>query len=148
MEMSRIALVLAAAMLSAACSGVSLADPMGDRNSEARLSFDPGATEASGGLLAFDPAQHSSLDISISMPLAQLEDLDVYIVTSNGIRFQVLESFHDCQVDGANRQCDRWLPLLPDEGIDNWRVEAERRTSSDPSSVRVDVTWVRLAGAG
>lgn len=143
--MSRLALVLAAAMLSAACSGLSLAAPMGDQNSEARLSFDAGATETSGRLLAFDPAQHSSLDISISMPLAQHDDLDVYIVTSRGIRFQVLESFSDCQVDDESRMCDRWLPVLPDEGLDDWRVEAVRTDSQNASSLRVDVTWVRLA---
>lgn len=144
--MSRLALVLAAAMFSAACSGLSLAAPMGDQNSEARLSFDAGSTETSGRLLAFDPAQHSSLDISISMPLAQLDDLDVFIVTSRGIRFQVLESFSDCQVDGSSRMCERWLPVLPDEGIDDWRVEAVRSDSENSSSLRVDVTWVRLAG--
>ncbi len=142
--MPRLPLIVAAAMFTAACSGITAAAPIGDRSSEARLSFEAGATEASQSLLAFDPAQHDSLDISISMPLAQLEDLDVFIVTSSGIRFQVLESFVDCRIDGANRQCDRWLPLIYDEGIDNWRVEAVRAGSEDTSSVRVDVTWIRM----
>lgn len=141
--MTRPVLVLAAALVAAACSGLSLAAPIGDRNSGARLSFPAGATEASGSLLAFDPAQHSSLDISISMPLAQPDDLAVFIVTSNGVRFQVLESFTDCRVDGASRRCDRWLPLLADEGIDNWRVEAVRDDVAESTSLSVDVTWVR-----
>jgi hypothetical protein len=143
--MARLWLALMLAMLTTACaSSVGLVD-FGPRNSGARLSFSEGATEATGQLLAFDPARHS-LDIAISISLDQAEDLDVFIVTSSGIRFQVLESFHDCLVDGAGRHCERWLPVLPDAGVDNWRVEAVRGAPDRPATVEVDVTWVPFRG--
>lgn len=141
--MLRLTLLVALAILTLACSGVLGAVPFVDRSSGATLSFEEGDTEATGQLLAFDPTHHS-LEISIAMPLEQSDDIDVFIVTSNGIRFQVLSSFQDCRIDGANRLCDRSLPVLPAEGIENWRVEALRSVSAAPGSVTVDITWVRV----
>ena len=131
--------------LATACSSTVALTAFADRSTGARLSFDAGVTEAEGQLVAFDPARHS-LDIAISISLEQAEDLDVYIVTSNGVRFQVLESFTGCEVNGSGRHCERWLPVLPDEGPDNWRVEAVRTEPDRPATVQVDVTWVPLQG--
>ena len=142
--MARLTLALVA-LLATACSSTVGLTAFADRSTGARLSFEAGATEAEGQLVAFDPARHS-LDIAISISLEQAEDLDVYIVTSNGIRFQVLESFTGCEVDGAGRHCERWLPVLPDEASDNWRVEAIRTEPDQPASVQVEVTWVPMQG--
>lgn len=139
--MTRFILIVVAALLTTACSGLSVVLPFADRSSGAHLDFEEGTTETSQGILAFDPEQHKSLDIAISMPASQ-DDVDVFIVSSNGIRFQVLGSFQNCHVEGDSRLCQRELPLLPDEGIDNWRVEAVRVDPSDAGSVTVDVTWV------
>lgn len=139
--MSRLLLALSTAALTLACSATTGFVPLGDRSSATEIAFTEDATEAAGQLLAFDPSRHS-LDIEIALPLHQSDDIDVFIVTSNGIRFQILSSFQDCHVDGARRRCDRHLPVLPHEGIDNWRVEARRPFALGVSSVEVDVTWV------
>ncbi|HSJ34602.1 MAG TPA: hypothetical protein VLB85_06065 [Acidimicrobiia bacterium] len=140
--MARLTLALVV-FLATACSSTVGLTAFAGRSSGAHLSFDAGDTEASGQLVAFDPTRHS-LDIGISISLEQAEDLDVYIVTSNGVRFQVLESFTGCEVDGSGRHCERWLPVLPDEGPDNWRVEAVRTEPDRPATVQVEVTWVSM----
>jgi hypothetical protein len=142
--MKRLTIALVA-VLATACTGTVGFAALGDRSSGAHLSFEKGATEATGQLLAFDPTRHS-LEIDISISLEQEEDLDVFIVTSNGIRFQVLESFHNCRVDGSGRYCERWLPVLPDEGVDNWRIEAVRTRPDRASTVNVAITWVPIRG--
>ncbi|MFP3915037.1 MAG: hypothetical protein ACLFWM_09195 [Actinomycetota bacterium] len=136
-------LVLAAATLTMACSGALGLVPIGERSTEARVAFPEDGTLAAGPLLAFDPSRHS-LDIEVALPLEQSDDIDIFIITSNGIRFQILSSFQGCHVDGPWRRCDRHLPVLPEEGVDNWRVEAERSVAVGASSVEVDVTWVPL----
>lgn len=140
--MRRLAIV-GLVVVAAACSGSLDAFPFGDRSSGARLSFASDSTETSGALLAYDPARHS-MNISITLPLEQSDDIDVFIVTSTGVRFQILESFQDCTQNVAGRHCTRWLPVLPDEEIDNWRVEAVRQATGNASQVDVDVTWVPL----
>lgn len=142
--MHRAGLVLAVAALCAACSGFGVGVIHGDLNSEADLSFAQGATEASGALLAFDPAQHR-MDITISIePLAQDGDMDVVIVTDSGTRYQVLGSFHQCIEEAETRRCSRMLPPLLDERVGNWRVEAMRADASFPASVQVAVKWVPI----
>jgi|GEM_PF-2002101 len=140
--MARLTLALVV-FLATACSSTVGLNAFAGRSSGAHLSFDAGDTEASGQLVAFDPTRHS-LDIGISISLEQAEDLDVYIVTSNGVRFQVLESFTGCEVNSSGRHCERWLPVLPDEGPDNWRVEAVRTDLDRPATVQVEVTWVSM----
>lgn len=142
--MPRLAPLVAVLCLTACAGGIS-GFPLGDRISGAQLTMEEGDAEAGIGLLAFDPARHS-LDIDISMPLEQQDDLDVYIVTASGIRFLVLESFHGCTETAASRHCARWLPVLPEEDTGNWRVEADRVDLSRISTVQVDVTWVPLGG--
>ncbi|HEX2155081.1 MAG TPA: hypothetical protein VHL52_14040 [Acidimicrobiia bacterium] len=139
--MSRLLTLIVLAALTLACSGPLGIVPLVDRSSGTDLSFEAGASEAAGQLLAFDPTQHS-LDISIAMPSDQPDEIDVFIVTSNGIRFLVLNSFRDCHVEGSNRRCDRELPVMPAEGIDNWRVEALRSATTAAASLEVSVTWV------
>lgn len=143
--MPRHRLVAAFAALAISCSGAAGFAPVGDLRSSAAIRFSPDATVTSGAILAFDPARHS-MEIEVAMPIEQRDDIDVYIITANGIRFQILSSFQGCRVDGAWRRCDRQLPVLPDEGLDNWRVEAERDAADGPSPVQVDVTWVPLSG--
>lgn len=135
--------MLATAALATGCSGAMGLAQMGERSSGALMEFSEHATETDGRLLAYDPAQHS-LDIEIAFPLDQPDDIDVYIVTSNGIRFHILSSFQDCHVDGKSRLCSRELPVMPEEGLENWRVEAERDFPTGASSVEVDVTWVPI----
>ncbi|MGA7269761.1 MAG: hypothetical protein WB239_01695 [Acidimicrobiia bacterium] len=140
--MLRTGLLLAVAALCAACAGLGAGVMHGDLNSEADLSFAQGATEASGALLAFDPAQHR-MDITISIqPLAQDGDMDVVIVTDSGTRYQVLGSFHRCTEEAETRRCSRVLPPLPYERVGSWRVEAMRGDASFPASVQVRVKWI------
>lgn len=139
--MSRLLSFIVLTALTLACSGPLGVVPLVDRSSSTDLSFEAGATEAVGQLLAFDPTQHS-LDISIDMPSDQPDDIDVFIVTSNGIRFLVLNSFSNCHVEGSSRHCDRELPVMPAEEIDNWRVEAVRSAAEEAASLEVSVTWV------
>lgn len=139
--MRNLAVLLATLTLATSCSGALAGVRAFDRNSSTDVSFPADGTEASGQLLAFDPSKHS-LDIEIALPLAQTDDIDIFIITSSGIRFQVLSSFQGCEVSGAGRRCSRHIPVLPSEGIDNWRVEAQRDVAGGPTSVRVDVTWV------
>lgn len=141
--MRRLAFLAMVIATTVACSASLDAIPFGDRNSGARLSFDADSTESSGALLAYDPTRHS-MEIAITLPLDQGDDIDVYIITSTGVRFQILESFQDCTQNTAGRHCSRWIPILPDEAIDNWRVEAVRETTGRESLVEVDVTWVPL----
>lgn len=139
--MSRLLSLLVLTTLTLACSGPLGVVPFVDRSSSTDLSFEAGATEAAGQLLAFDPTQHS-LDISIDMPSDQPDDIDVFIVTSSGVRFLILNSFRDCHVEGSSRRCDRELPVMPAEDIDNWRVEGVRSAATEAASVEVSVNWV------
>ena len=143
--MSRLVLALALATLTLACSGTVGFVPWGERTSSATLEFSEGSTEATGALLAFDPSRHS-LDISIEMPLEQSDDIDVFIIPSSGIRFQVMGSFHGCEVDGASRRCPRQLPSFPTETVDNWTVVAQRPESTEATQVRVAVAWQPVDG--
>src|SRR5690606_15588 len=95
----------------------------GDLNTESKLEFDIGATEATAALLAFDPAQHR-MDIVISIqPLDQVDDMDIVIITDAGTRFQILGSFASCTEEADLRRCERQLPILPSEKVGAWRVE-------------------------
>lgn len=135
------AVLLAWLTLATACSGSLAGVPFINRSSATEVSFPADATHASGELLAFDPTRHA-MDIEIALPLSQDDDIEVFIITSNGIRFQILGSFQNCHVDATGRLCSRHLPRLPVEGVSNWRVEAERHEANGPTSLRVDVTWV------
>lgn len=141
--MSRLLLVLATAALAIGCSGALGVVPLGERSTTAAIEFSEQATETAGRLLAYDPARHS-LEIEVALPIEQSDDIDVFIVTSSGIRFQILSSFQDCRVEGLWRLCSRHLPVLPDEDVDNWRVEAERDFASGVSPVEVAITWVPI----
>lgn len=141
--MARFLSVLAVAALATSCSGALGVIPIGERSSVAAIEFSEDATHTQGALLAYDPSRHA-LDIQVALSLEQTDDIDVYIITSRGIRFQIIGSFQDCRVEGAWRLCDRRLPSMPDEGVDNWRVEAERSVAAGYSTVEVDVTWVPL----
>lgn len=138
--MSRFVPAFALAILTLACSGAMGVVPWGERTSSATLQFPEGATEASGALLAFDPTRHS-LDISIELPLEQTDDIDVFIIPSSGVRYQVLGSFHECEVDGASRTCPRQLPAFPAETVDNWTVAAQRPESQGATRVEVAIAW-------
>lgn len=144
--MSRLLLVLATATLAIGCSGALGVVPLGERSSTAAIEFSEQGTQTAGRLLAYDPARHS-LEIEVALPIEQADDIDVFIITSNGIRFQILSSFQDCRVEGAWRLCSRQLPVLPEEDVDNWRVEAERGFASGISAVEVAVTWVPVASS-
>lgn len=144
--MPRLLLVLATAALATSCSGALGVVPLGERNSTAAIEFSEQATETAGRLLAYDPARHS-LDIEVTLPIEQADDIDVFIITSNGIRFQILSSFQDCRLDGVWRRCSRHLPVLPEEEVDNWRVEAERGFAAGVSPVEVSVTWVPIGSS-
>lgn len=140
--MLRAGLLLTVAALCAACAGLNAGVIHGDLNSEADLTFAQGATEASRALLAFDPTQHR-MNITISIePLAQKGDMNVFIVTDSGTRYQVLGSFHQCTEEAETRRCSRKLPPLPYERVGSWRVEAMRGDASIPASVQVQVQWV------
>ncbi|CAN5818364.1 hypothetical protein BH23ACT5_BH23ACT5_06380 [soil metagenome] len=140
--MRRIGLAALVGILSGACAGPNAGLLMGDLSSTAQVWFEEGSTEASSHLLAFDPTRHR-MDISISIDtLENAEDLDLVIVTEAGTRYQVLGSFHQCEVDGARRQCERWLPALPAETVGGWRVEARRALSDATAAVDVVVTWI------
>lgn len=142
--MLRSGLTLLVAMTGVACLGMGAGMLTGDRTSEAVLSMEEGVTEASQGLLAFDPARHR-MEITISIaPLDQPDDLQVAMVTPSGTRFQVLGSFHLCVQDGDRRRCPRELPALPSEEVGPWRVEAMRGGAAAATSVRVEVEWVPL----
>ncbi|MFO7293213.1 MAG: hypothetical protein FWJ92_08015 [Actinomycetes bacterium] len=132
-------LTLALAFLALACTGPMTVDPFGER-STARLQFEDGATEAVGQLLAFDPKSHS-LDILIELPLEQPDNVEVFLIPPSGIRYQVLGSFQNCEVDGSARRCPRRLPALPTETADAWRVEALRTEPSGATSIEVSVSW-------
>lgn len=138
--MKRLAPVLALATLTLACSGAVAVVPWGERTSSATLKFSEGETEASGALLAFDPTRHS-LDISIELPLEQTDDIAVFIVPSSGMRYQVLGSFHGCEVDAVSRRCPRELPTFPAETVENWTVVAQRPESAEETRVEVAVAW-------
>lgn len=144
--MSRLLLALATAALAIGCSGAMGVVPLGERSSTAAIEFSEQATEAAGRLLAYDPARHS-LDIEVALPIEQADDIDVFIIPSSGIRFQILSSFQDCRVEGAWRICSRQLPMLPEEDVDDWRVEAERGFANGVSPVEVDVTWVPVGSS-
>lgn len=143
--MTRLASVVVVALVLAACISTTAFVPLGERSSGAKLAWDVGETEASGSLLAFDPRRHT-LDIAIVLPIDQPDDVDVYIVTTTGIRYKVLGSFHNCRQEDSVRLCTRNLPMFFDEGIENWRVEATRGDARQAASVRVDVTWVPVPG--
>lgn len=134
-------LTLALAFLALACSAPVSVVPLGERSSATQLHFEAGSTEATGQLLAFDPKRHT-LDISIELPLEQPDDIEIFIVPPSGLRYQVLGSFHDCEVDGAGRRCPRKLPVLPTETAQAWRVEALRTEPNGPTSIDVAVSWV------
>jgi hypothetical protein len=91
-------------------------------------------------LLAFDPKSHS-LDILIELPLEQPDNVEVFLIPPSGIRYQVLGSFQNCEVDGSARRCPRRLPALPTETADAWRVEALRTEPSGATSIEVSVSW-------
>lgn len=140
--MFRTGLVAILAGVTSACLGLGAGLVQGDLNSQAELSFDAGATEATQALFAFDPAQHS-MDITISIqPLDQADDIHIVIVTESGTRFQVLGSFASCTEKDDTRLCERKLPLLPSEEVGSWRVEAVRVDAALPASVEVKVNWV------
>lgn len=139
--MPRLLSLLAAASLVTSCSGAWGLVPVGERSSTAAIEFTEESIHTGGGLLAYDPSRHS-LDIEVALSLEQTDDIEVFIITSKGIRFQILSSFQDCRVEGAWRRCDRRLPAMPDEGVDNWRVEADRGAAAGFSALEVDVTWV------
>src|SRR5688500_866049 len=135
--MFRTGLLVLMAGVGAACLGLGAEILRGDLASEAKLEFEVGATEASGALLAFDPAQHK-MDIVISLlPLYQL-DMNVVSVTDAGSRFQVRGSCAACTEEEDLRRCERQLPLLPGEQVGSWRVEAVRGDSTIPASVQVE----------
>jgi len=137
-------LTLALAFLALACTGPMSIDPFGKRSSAARLQFEDGSTEAVGQLLAFDPRGHT-LDISIELPLDQPDDIEIFLVPPSGIRYQVLGSFQNCEVDGAARRCPRRLPALTTETADAWRVEALRSEAGGATSIEVSVSRVSVS---
>ncbi len=139
--MRRTGLALLVGFLSGACAGPNAGLLMGDLSSTTQVWFEEGSSEASGHLLAFDPTRHT-MDISISIDtLDAAEDLDLVIVTEAGTRYQILRSFHQCQIDGDRRRCERWLPALPAETVGGWRVEARRMASDSTAAVDVVVKW-------
>ncbi|HJR91325.1 MAG TPA: hypothetical protein VJ938_02670 [Acidimicrobiia bacterium] len=142
--MFRNGLLVLVAGLCAACMGLGAEVLRGDLNTETNLEFDIGATEATGALLAFDPTQHR-MDIVISIePLDQADDMNIVIVTDGGTRFQVLGSFAACTEEDGLRRCERQLPILPNEQVGSWRVEAVRGDSTISTSVQVAVNWISI----
>lgn len=140
--MERFLLVVLVGMLSGGCVGSNAGLLVGDLNSQARVSFAEGDSEASGSLLAFDPTRHRMEIVVTVEGLETTDDLAVVIITEAGSRYQILGSFHRCRTEGDRHECDRWLPTLPAETVGGWRVEARRTAAATEATVEVDVTWI------
>lgn len=135
--------VAAAALVMAACSSPVPLAPL-DRSSSARVVLAEGETNASDRLLAYDPTRHR-LEIAIFLPFDE-DTVDVYLIPTTGIRYQVMGSLHNCEENRHGRRCLRFLPTLPDEGIEGWRVEVARKDTTRVTAVDVKVTWVPTGG--